>query len=266
MGKRASKKNDMTIKSLLKNKKMLYVVLFFSVFNLFSYLMLKQLDAVAFFIIIGFLTSYFSKNMIIIMLTSMISTFILVQINMLGKVQEGMAAGERKVGTDDDDKAEESTEKMPLTEKDKMKVLGEAPPPDAKTAEPFNGKQREALTTATATKKDAFTQKLNPANYSAADDDDVPRHKPKIDYASTLESAYDNLDKMLGGEAMNRMSQDAGRLAEKQVKLMENMQQLEPLMNKASTVMEGLDFDKINNMVSGFSKQLDGLGLNTKSE
>ena len=252
MGKRASKKNDMTIKSLLKNKKMLYVVLFFSVFNLFSYLMLKQLDAVAFFIIIGFLTSYFSKNMIIIMLTSMISTFILVQINMLGKVQEGMAAGERKVGTDDDDKAEESTEKMPLTEKDKMKVLGEAPPPDAKPAEQFNGKQREALTTATATKKDAFTQKLNPANYSAADDDDVPRHKPKIDYASTLESAYDNLDKMLGSDAIRNMTEDTGRLAEKQQMLMGNIEKMTPIMEKAGNILNKFDMGAITKLMDKF--------------
>ena len=247
MGKRASKKNDMTIKSLLKNKKMLYIVLFFSVFNLFSYLMLKQLDAVAFFIIIGFLTSYFSKNMIIIMLTSVISTFILVQINMLGKVQEGMVEGK----THSDDKAEEGTEKIPLTKKDEPKVLGEAPP-DAKPAEPINGTQRAALTTATATKKDAFTQKLSPANYSAADDDDVPRHKPKIDYASTLESAYDNLDKMLGSDAIRNMTEDTGRLAEKQQILMGNIDKMTPIMEKAGNILNNFDMSAITKLMDKF--------------
>jgi hypothetical protein len=237
----------MTIKSLLKNKKMLYIVLFFSVFNLFSYLMLKQLDAVAFFIIIGFLTSYFSKNMIIIMLTSVISTFILVQINMLGKVQEGMV-GEK---TDSDDKAEEGTEKIPLTKKDEPKVLGEAPP-DAKPAEPINGTQRAALTTATPSKKDAFTQKLSPANYSAADDDDVPRHKPKIDYASTLESAYDNLDKMLGSDAIRNMTEDTGRLAEKQQILMGNIEKMTPIMEKAGSILNNFDMSAITKLMDKF--------------
>ncbi len=86
----SSKKSEITLNYLLKSRNVLYVVLFFSVANLFSYLMMKQLDAVAFFIIIGFLTTYFSKNMIIVMLTAMVSTFILVQFKLLGSVQEGM--------------------------------------------------------------------------------------------------------------------------------------------------------------------------------
>ena len=86
---RFSKKMDMN--SLLRSRNVLYVVLFLAVANLFSYLMLKQLDAVAFFVIVGLLTTYFSKNMIIVLLTSIITTFFLVQINLLGGgVQEGL--------------------------------------------------------------------------------------------------------------------------------------------------------------------------------
>ena len=86
MAKNYSKKNKnnkMDMNYLLRNRNVLYVVLLFAIANLFSYLMMKQLDAVAFFIIIGFLTSYFSKNMIVIMFTSMISTFLLVQVNLV---------------------------------------------------------------------------------------------------------------------------------------------------------------------------------------
>jgi hypothetical protein len=166
-------------------------------------------------------------------------------------VQEGMAAGERKVGTDSDDTTEEGKENIPLTKKDKPTVLGEAPP-DAKPAEPINGTQRAALTTATPSKKDAFTQKLSPANYSAADDDDVPRHKPKIDYASTLESAYDNLDKMLGSDAIRNMTEDTGRLAEKQQILMGNIDKMTPIMEKAGNILNNFDMGAITKLMDKF--------------
>lgn len=253
MRKNTSKKNDM--KSLLKNKNILYVVLFFSTLNLFSYLMLKQLDAVAFFIIIGFLASYFSKNMIVIMLTSMISTFILVQINMLGKVQEGMGGEnglekgvEEKtlVATENQVLGETPTEKTP-EKKAEVSSSAMMTPPDAKPAESLNGTQRAALS-----KPEKFTQKLSPARYNASDDDDEPRHKPKIDYASTLESAYDNLDKLLGSDAIRNMTEDTGRLAEKQQLLMGNIEKITPIMEKAGSILNSFDMGAITKLMDKF--------------
>ena len=58
------------VKSLLKDKNVLYVVLFLAVMNLFGYLMLRDLDAVFFFLALGLVTSYFSKNMIIVMMNA----------------------------------------------------------------------------------------------------------------------------------------------------------------------------------------------------
>ena len=56
------------MKSLLKDKNVLRVVALLSVLNLIGYLMIRDLDAVAFFTIVGFLTTYFSKNMIVVVL------------------------------------------------------------------------------------------------------------------------------------------------------------------------------------------------------
>jgi hypothetical protein len=226
-----SKKNDMT--ALLKNKNVLYVVLFFALMNLFSYLMLKQLDAVAFFIIIGFLATYFSKNMIVIMLTSMISTFLLVQINLLGNVQEGM-----KGTTDEAAAAEDPSGNEVPAAKPKAAAAATATPPDPVKAEAFNGKDREK-----------FGQPLSPARYSADDDDDMPRHKPKIDYAATLESAYDNLDKLLSSDAIRSMSDDTGRLAEKQKLLMGNIEKMTPIMEKAGSILNGFDMGAITKLM-----------------
>jgi hypothetical protein len=237
--KRYSKKNNSnTIATLLKNKNVLYIVLFFSVMNLFSYLLMKQLDAVAFFIIIGFLATYFSKNMIVIMLTSVVSTFLLVQINMLGKgAYEGFTEGADPEAKETKDAKEETAAKEDKDETATKAAMGA--PPDAVPGKEINGKEREK-----------FSQKLSPASYNVMDDDDEPRHKPKIDYAATLESAYDNLDKLLSSSAIKNMTADTGRLAEKQQLLMGNIEKIAPIMEKAGSILNGFDMGAITKLMS----------------
>jgi hypothetical protein len=268
--KKHSKKND--IAGLLKNKNVLYVVFFLAIANLFSYLMLKQLDAVAFFIIIGFLASYFSKNMIVIMLTSMLSTFLLVQINLLGNVQEGMEDKKEAM----EDKEEKKEAMTPEKDEDKPPASSGQPsgssgqPPAAVVAEGYSKKEREALTATTeGTKKakqtDSFAQPLNPARYNADDDDDTPRHKPKVDYAGTLESAYDNLDKLLSSDAIKSMTEDTGRLAEKQKQLMSNIEKIQPVMDKAKGILDGFDMTSISKMMTSIGNSTDMFKKREKS-
>ena len=238
MKRKGSKQSD--LQYFLRSRNTLYVVLFFAVMNLFSYLMLKQLDAVAFFIIIGFLTTYFSKNMNIVLLTSMVSTFLLVQIRMLGNNgMEGFQEGNTEAAV----KAAVNT------------LVGAASPSAAANTKDASGNVTEPQTE----KKETFTQQLNPARYNASDDDDTPRHKPKVDYSATLESAYDNLDKLLSSDAIRNMSEDTSRLAEKQQKLMGNIQKLTPIMDKASSVLNGLDLGGISGLMNGIQDRMKGL-------
>jgi NADH:ubiquinone oxidoreductase subunit 5 (subunit L)/multisubunit Na+/H+ antiporter MnhA subunit len=62
------------MKSLLKDKNVLRVVSLIAVLNMLGYLIIRDLDAVAFFAIVGFLASYFSKNMIVVLLVAMVAT------------------------------------------------------------------------------------------------------------------------------------------------------------------------------------------------
>jgi len=257
MAKHYSKKNKkIDMNYLLRNRNMLYFVLVLAIANLFSYLMMKQLDAVAFFIIIGFLTSYFSKNMIVIMLSSMITTFVLVQIHILGNVQEGMEGNEETLKTPEElykenDKSNDnnavspkdpiSTYDIPMTEEERKKITSIKQPLQNKTTDGFKTKEK-------------FTQKLSPAQYNSKSDDGITindNKKPEIDYSATLESAYDNLDKLLNSEAMQNMSADTNRLAEKQKLLMGNIEKMEPIMKKAGSLLEGMDMSKIQGMLQG---------------
>ena len=261
----SSKKPEITLNYLLKSRNVLYVVLFFSVANLFSYLMMKQLDAVAFFIIIGFLTTYFSKNMIIVMLTAMVSTFILVQFKLLGSVQEGMEDKEKKekkekkegmenkegmdhdheegMGEEEDVEVNvanvSSSSEIPITEGQRNRLTKAKTPLES-------GVSKERFASSSKKSNESFSQKLSPAKFNASDDDRTP-NKPKFDYADTLESAYDNLDKLLSSDAIKNMSDDTARLAEKQGQLMKHIERIEPMVNKAAGLMEKFDFGKMNN-------------------
>ena len=162
-------KMKMNIRSLLKDKNVLYVVAFLAITNLFGYLLLQNFDAVVFFLIVGFLTSYFSKNMIVVMLVAMISTNFIVGTKQLGVVTEGMSGGKgRKRSKDKKVKKAKKTE------------------------------DEDSVVTVTDTTKETMTQ-LSPATVEQ-EQKGAPAKDSKLDYAATLEAAYDNLDKMLGSD------------------------------------------------------------------
>lgn len=195
------------VKSLLKDKNVLYVVLFLAVMNLFGYLMLRDLDAVFFFLALGLVTSYFSKNMIIVMIVAMIGTNLLMSTRRPAK--EGFE-GKKKT---EDGKNEE-------------------PAPDA----------------------------VSPAS-AEEDEEEATGKKPNIDYASTLEKAYDNLDKLLGSDALKQMSDRTQNLAAQQANLMETMKGMEPMMQRAGQMLEGLDVGQMGGMIEGITKKLEGLKM-----
>ena len=207
-------------KSLLKDKNVLYVVLFLAVSNLFGYLLMREIDAVVFFLVVGFLATYFSKNMIVVMLIAMISTNLLIGSKHLRSVKEGMGGNNRKKTVNVVAGGEEVVE---------IDV-------DVK-----NGKEEV---------KESMV-KLSPAS--------VNSKKPTLDYAGTVETAYDNLDDLLSSDAIKNMTADTQRLAEKQKQLINNIGKLEPVMKKAGKLLDGIDMGGINSIVSTLSGTLGKL-------
>ena len=61
---------------LLNNKNVLYAVFVIAILNLLGYLMMQNTEAVVFFLIVGFLTTYFSKNMTVVLIVAMVATSI----------------------------------------------------------------------------------------------------------------------------------------------------------------------------------------------
>jgi hypothetical protein len=199
-------------KDSMKDKRVLYVVLFLAVTNLFGFLMARNFNAVIVFLLTGFVTSYFSRNMIIVMLVSMVVANIVSGTNSLRMIREGMENEDKEKSDDESDKKED---------KEKMTTLSPA----------------------SLDEEDSSRKKLN--------------KKPKVDYAGTLEAAYDNLDNLLSSDALKNMTSDTQRLAEKQKVLMGNIKKLEPMMQKAGAMLDGLDMQGMQGMIQSLSSNMN---------
>ena len=82
------------------------------------------------------------------------------------------------------------------------------------------------------------------------DDDDAVGGKERIDYAKTLEMAYDNLDKMLGKKGMQGLTQETSKLAKQQKGLMESLKNMAPIMQNAKSTLEQMNLPEIIKMAS----------------
>jgi hypothetical protein len=256
------------LNSLLKDKNVLYVILFLAITNIFGYLMLRNFDAIVFFFVVGFLSTYFSKNMIVVMIIAMISTNLLVGTKLLGKYKEGMAT-QATTGTPAAGAATAGAATTPMSPPPASAPVSMTTPPAAPAPAASAAPTLSSIPPAMAKKNN--TQKpnvidnmttLTPASLDGSDDDTtdlIQARKPKINFASTLESAYDNLDKLLSSDSINRMSDDTQRLAQKQQVLMGNIEKLVPFIGKAENLLKGMNSDKMGGMLEKMQEQMANL-------
>ena len=208
----------MKLKSLLKNKNFLYFVLFIASVNTFGYLMMRQTEAVMLFALVGFLTTFFTKNMIIVLLTAIVVTNVYAGSILGVRIKEGMESK----SDEDDEEEEDDKEGMGHEEGEKKKKGKKEGMPSLKPADlPPNGK------------------------------------KPKLDPAGTLEAAYDNLDKLLDSGAIDKMSSETQNLASQQDKLMKNIDRLEPMLGVAEGMMDKMAGMNLGGMEKRIKKMAD---------
>jgi hypothetical protein len=70
----------------------------------------------------------------------------------------------------------------------------------------------------------------------------------RIDYATTLEDAYDNLDKILGSDGINKLTNDTQRLMQQQQKLFDTMSNMMPMINSAKDMMGSIDMSQLGGL------------------
>lgn len=268
-----------TLNSVCQSKILLYVLAVFAFFVLIDYLSKNNLAAIALFLIIGVSTTHYTKNMILVILASLIGTKILINLGFL----HGLGFREGLENKDKNKKAEIDTVIKDAVEKkvadkgydaikkqsefdadiDAIKNAGckkEGKTYDAhlkKCVAPQGSESERAaaleLVTVTETSdtkpKDTTKPKVKKTGFSNLDDDDdLTGSGTKVNYAKTVENAFDSLEKILGSDGIKRMTQDTSRLADKQQSLISAMKNMEPMIEKAQGMMNSLQggmFEKL---------------------
>lgn len=258
-------------KNLLHNQIVLYVVLFFSITSMFSYLMQQNYAAVLFFLVIAFLTNYFSKNMIIVLGISVLATNMLAaSSNIFSKrnFKEGMKHGK--------DGPEDKISKTKNLEKENMKQLDtiEKEENNRLDKKSHGKKLCDFADEESCNVKDCMWksdkchnkssikssfQNLNPASYPNPD----KNKKPNLDQAGTIEAAYDNLENILGTDSIRSMTSDTQKLADRQKELVDQLKSIAPLINQTTKMISSFNMDgKLGDMIDGLTKNMSALSSN----
>ena len=290
--KRSSPKFSSNSSNILSNKYVLYASFFFAIITAANYLLRNNLEAIGIFIIIGFLTTYFSKNMIVVLLTTTILTNFLVMFRNRGysmMMMEGFTAKEvtdlkavmdaakteMDGQTDDAKKAELKTkyEAAKKTYDDAVAAVA-ADAIAAAAAAPATGKSTD---TPTVTSSDTVT--MGPVSANTVQQ---PLSGGKVtDGMSQLSPAP------VGGESINPMMKalapgmatgsnaqkeqalsvlsnmgGSGDMVAQQNEMINNLKSIEPILNTAQSFLDKFENSSISKMFSG-SGGFPGMSLLT---
>ena len=249
----------MKVPGVLKNKYVLYVLLVVAIVNVLGYLAIQDYNSLALFVVIGLLSSYFSKNMAVNLLSAIVVTsFVAVNDKVLEGFKEGKDGDKKDDKKDDKKKAADNSKKAAKMAQKAAKLAQGASKKKGgedckKDDDCVSGKCENDKCTA----KSGFQNNVHPTSPATVDDETDDSVGERIDYAATMEQAYNNLQKMLGEDGMNSITQETKKLVSQQKDLMGTLNQMAPILNNAKETLAGLNLEDMGNM-SEMLKTLQG--------
>jgi hypothetical protein len=196
------------LNKLLTNKWILNIVFIASLISVLSYIALGNVEAFAFFVVMAVLIGYFSKNMIIILGVPLV----LVNLYFFNKSKS-------KNGKEG---LENNTDSTMAKKNLQTKVIDN-----------LNSDKRAQDSTP-----------ITPPVLDNKTDESFEVGRPKksggydIDCASTIEDAYDELNKILGSDGIKRLTDDTQGLMKQQAQLAESMKSMGPLIQGMAPMMK----------------------------
>jgi hypothetical protein len=222
------------ISNFLTNKWTLNIVSVLSLFTLIGYLMIRNFNAIAYFIALSLLLFYFSKNMIIVLGVPLILVNLFVYKNV---IKEGLTNN---------------------TKTPDNKVVGSKKNTNSKLN--YEKRTPQGLPKTKIDSDTTLNSTIDSSDSNVNTDESFEVGRPKrgggynIDYASTVEDAYDELNKIIGGEGIKRLTTDTQGLMKQQLQLAEAMKSMGPLIKGMAPLMQ-----QAQGILGGMKDQ-EGLG------
>lgn len=236
--------------SLATDKNVLYIMLVIAVVNVVGYLMMGNFEAVIFFAIVAYLSTFFTKNMVIVFLISILATnFLMVsKVNYFSRLStvEGMQtkdASEDAASKDAASKDAAASATTPST----------APKSSASTATPSATPSATPKPTPTKSKKtsgekEGMNGKLAPAKFNDDDEDEgsaTPFPGTKAETNAQMERAHDSLQNINNG-AMKVQTEE---VLKQQKVLMDNIKTMQPFLETAERFLDKFNMKGIDGLL-----------------
>ena len=229
--------------------------------NVLGYLIIGKFKAVILFALVSLISFQFTKNKAIVLLLGLIVTNFAV-VNHV--VREGMDTNESestdKLSSINPEMADAITalntegtvEKAKAKLSSKSSSVSDLKSPTDVMNPDLNKSTDESAPTGVSqsnTKTSKGTENFNGSKLSGAP---VNGSESRIDYASTMETAYDNLYKILGSDSIGKLTNDTQNLMNKQQKLFDTMNVMAPALKDAKEMLAGFDLKSLGDMTNSF--------------
>jgi hypothetical protein len=208
----------------LTNKWVLNIISVIALLNIIGFIVIDDFNSLVYFAILALLVAYFSKNMIIVL------GIPLILVNLLAQNKsnvEGMKNNQNK--------------------KEVNKVIDKL----------NEDKRKEGTPTLPGT--DDHSSDITSSNIKSDENFEVGRAKKRggydIDYATTVEDAYDELNKILGSDGIQRLTGDTQNLMKQQLQLAESMKSMTPIIKGMGPMLE-----QAKSILGGMDDGKEGLG------
>jgi hypothetical protein len=210
------------VSKIVTSKIVLYIVAILSLISLVGYVMMGSINSAIIFLLLGYVMTFFSRNMVIVLIVPLV---------LVGLMNGGYAV---KEGLDT--------------------MKGDTPG----SANKKKSKEEDTLLVEPEEGGDAISkiETTNPSESHGTDNFEVGRKKggTRVDYGSTIEQAYDQLNDILGSGGIQALTADSQNLMKQQTQLAEAMKSMGPMLETAKSLLKNLPLNEIKDISSMASK------------
>ena len=265
-----------TVNNLVKNKYVLYVVALIALVDILGYIMRQEFSAVLFFYLVGMIAYFYTKNMTLVLLTSLVATTLAHLLkNMMG-FKEGMENEEEEEEEEEDEEETRNMEKKKVV--DRIELKDEEASEAVENFEDKKGKSKEEKIKNAFTKKDILpskkekdklenvsedaskilkqlekkgiksgytNQKLTPGLYNIPNKAQLEK---QLGQADKIEAAYDNLEQVIGENGIKSMSDSTKELVRQQNELLKGLKDITPALHEAMGAIGKIDLGGLKSM------------------
>lgn len=280
------------MKEITTNKYVLYIVAFFALTNLLGYMMLNKNICVLLFVLIAYLMTYFTKNMVFVLAVPIFavgffticktaSDHVVEKYTNMTEVNVGDSVisknGEEKTGvieSKDDgnvtirlsfEEGEGGSEKsqdetITLSETDfmknwKSKSTGDEKDDMADNDTEETSDEQEMMIDEVVAPVDKTNNSINNKEdiIGAKNGDKVKGGIDKINPAETMKAGFKNMENGLGSQGMAGLAGDTQNLIKNQQALMDAMKSMGPMLQQAKGMLDSLDVGGLGSAISAIT-------------